>query len=185
MTPDPKPIFLLAEEFKKSATLLAPQWNAALLPRDDGLRQINWPPEILPLHTVPTISVEAFAFELYLKSLYVIDKKKTPPFTHDTKQLFKSLDALRQSQIKKYYQEWRNSDLGKAYSKQRDMEFETVLEDSKDAFEYFRYIYQQPSPTTHGKGWVAGEVQVATRRVILDINPDWLQPFYATTSPPR
>lgn len=51
-----------------------------------------------------------------------------------------------------------------------NVDFDYILEMSKNAFELMRYIYEGiPSQT----GWIAGGIVDATRQAILEQNPTW------------
>ena len=87
-------------------------------------------------HTVSGIVNSAFSCEIFLKTLLVFNSKK--PYGHELKVLwndFKKSDRETALLIEKGLQNWFNS--------KNDNLFNELLNESSDAFEYWRYIYEK------------------------------------------
>lgn len=87
-------------------------------------------------HTVSGIVNSAFSCEIFLKTLLVFNGKK--PYGHELKALwndFKELDRETAFLVEKGIQNWFDS--------KNDNLFNELLNESSDAFEYWRYIYEK------------------------------------------
>lgn len=87
-------------------------------------------------HTVSGIVNSAFSCEIFLKTLLVFNGKK--PHGHELKLLwsdFKKSDKETALLIEKRIQNWFDS--------KNDNLFNELLNESSDAFEYWRYIYEK------------------------------------------
>jgi hypothetical protein len=111
-----------------------------------------------PNFIVPYVVMASFVFELYLKCLVVLDTNKRPPNIHDYVKLFELLSDSSKAKVKEVYDNNPSPALemvrtGKfpkelnpehvAFLKAKDFSFEATLSRAKNAFENFRYIYEE------------------------------------------
>jgi HEPN domain-containing protein len=97
----------------------------------------------------PAMVISAFASELMLKCLLILESK-TPPNHHDLKLLFDLLDPSHQFQIEALW----NTDQAerkeitdrheKAMGVNIPRDLATALNDCRHAFQGFRYLYEDP-----------------------------------------
>jgi len=125
---------------------------------------------------VPSIVCAALAFELYLKTLLQLERKKG--HGHDLWELFHKLGRRNQQKIRKF---WRHHSSGvieylhKTYTDAGEpvpkVDFEFVLRASRHAFVQVRYIHE--NGIAHDSGWAADTMMEGTRQVILTKRPSW------------
>jgi hypothetical protein len=115
----------------------------------------------------PLSVCSAFALELYLKCLIVIEGQAAPR-THDLAALFAQLSADAQADIKRRYNEYR-AGLPDGFPINHDIE--DALKKSARAFEKLRYVYE--GRLNEGDGWACHQVMVAVRDRIDSLHPGW------------
>jgi len=123
----------------------------------------------------PYITVTSLAIELYLKTLYLIEKGTgiAVPRKHNLRKLYGLLGGDSQKFIKISYDEHITKDpITCNIKKSRpdvDLELETVLEEMSEAFVNWRYIFEK-----RAKGFpAAGPIIRAVRERIRTLCPDW------------
>ena len=122
----------------------------------------------------PAMTLSAFAAELFLKSLLIVEGT-TPPGSHNSNTLFKRLhnktkEALRirwdgnvAAREKELAENERRLDV------QIPRDLDTALADCGDAFEKMRYLYEDPINVKFYITDLAGIV----RDHIIVVRPDW------------
>jgi hypothetical protein len=169
---DPLELFTDAEAFFWAQAVLQ---QAVVAPLATGKA-------LSPRHMVPGIVAEAFACELYLKSLLVVEGKE--PWGHDLQDLFHALSHDSQNEIRRranaeideqgrYYTDGFAEIMrlqGQSPPPPQDYSFDGVLARSKDAFKIFRYRAER---APEWSDWLAGPIMHATRERILDLKPEW------------
>jgi hypothetical protein len=123
---------------------------------------------------MPAIVLSAFAAELFLKCLLLLDSE-TPPNTHDLKALFAGLSDQRKKRIEELWdkavaanvKEFENTERQLGISLPRDLG--SALSDCGNAFEGMRYLYEDP---TKVKFYIVDFAPVL-RATILEIKPEW------------
>jgi HEPN domain-containing protein len=152
-----KDVFLLAEAYSAAADVLS---EAA---KKDAKSKKE---RVVSFHVaVPILTLDSFAAELYLKSLYLLDRKRSTR-GHDLKELFGELSVGCQKSIKAIYAEAlkRNQPLITATLKEDpgfDFGLENVLGKSRETFEKIRYAFDGRGPTFY---WPV--IKLAVRKVI-------------------
>jgi hypothetical protein len=154
---DPAAIFLFAEQYKHASNWLA-------LSRRNGFEH-----EV----RIPAVVCSAFALELFLKCLLVIEGRKSTG--HDLRELFDSLSDDAKTRIRDRFaprlpeaQQMIRESAAAAGVDAPHVDFDSILDLSKAAFVQTRYIYEGIAP---GTGWAASGILDATRQVILDLKP--------------
>lgn len=161
---DPRSIFIAAEQYRAAAHVVR---TSPIGPH------ILW----------PTITCSAFSLELYLKSLILLETG-TPAEGHDLRVLFDKLKPKTQDAIKtgaaagiaripaRFAQVARAVPTMAAQigDPSRFGDFDTVLNDSSQAFKAFRYAFEG---MTGKDQWMAEPITEAIRRHILTANPSW------------
>lgn len=176
---DPHHIYMLAEEYRlmahKTSPFVVERAGAMSITGGFASGVVKYENS----HFIaPLITLHAFSFELFLKCLMLLDKM-TVPFTHDTKNLFNALPVSRKSRISKLYADWQ-----KTRPPKEQIDIQRALNESSDAFEFYRYIFEAiPNAPFLKHGWLAGGVRDAVRRVILEISPQWEEPAISGTEP--
>ena len=150
-TPDPKTMFATAEQCFFASKILATD----MLNAQDNTK-----------HLVPCATLEAFALELYLKTLAVTEGKLLLK-THNLYKLFTNLSATTQTEIKER-SAIHITTVGKQYNRPAD--FDQELKNSQDAFEVTRYIYERVPAY---QGWTLSGVTRETRALIIHRHPTW------------
>lgn len=115
----------------------------------------------------PGVILSAFTLELLLKCILALEGKRIP-HEHKLAKLFKSdLSKAAQTRIEKWYEylltQPKNAPLV--------MPFDAALSNSSEAFEYFRYFYEN-TPSTD-KGWTGSIIADAAFHYILEIRSQW------------
>ena len=130
----------------------------------------------------PMFVVQAFATELYLKCLLVLDG--AVPWGHELYTLFGELKPDRKIRIEHFYKEHNDADVAffDAQQAQPDVIFslEFSLREMNKAFEKWRYAYESPGPQNS----FLGQPWLAVRSAILEIKPEWDAIGVALGSPP-
>lgn len=173
---DPAAIFQAAANFEFSGQLLHAEWARHM---DAKVEQATARGEKVKLDGVPTMwpSYVAYAFslELYFKSMMQQDAGayKTG---HSLLKLFVALSDRQKRRITSKYECIRDNNPYWIQIKTRcpeemaHLSLEKVLEDAKDVFAVFRYVFEGIGDTRlAGFLWAIR----ATRLVILEINPMW------------
>jgi hypothetical protein len=121
----------------------------------------------------------ALGLELYFKCLTVLDNKE-PKRDHDLKSHFDALSLGNQNAIRKahksYLENDRQRDARLAEIRQNGqnpdevLDFDSSLNKSAKAFVQSRYPFD-PLYETHT--YTAGPIEIATRTLIVDLNPAW------------
>jgi HEPN domain-containing protein len=142
-------------------------------------------------YTSPMTVLDAFAVELYLKCLYILDCNKHPPKKHDFLVLFERLtNKGTKDSIRLLYGEYIKISPIAPVLQKRDpktykevLELERYLELSGKVFEDVRYFYGWEGKS---KMFYWPMLRLAVRKTILAIEPMWtteeagdpLQPKY-------
>jgi hypothetical protein len=150
-TPDPKTMFVTAEQCFSAAKALVNEMHTT--PSTDLLRYL-----------VPAVTLDAFALELYLKTLAVMEGKPLLKNTHNLHELFMILSPETQTEIRE-----RSTPHITAIN-QQPTTFDAELRYSEDAFKTVRYIYEGVGSN---KGWTLSGVTMETRALILRRHPTW------------
>lgn len=130
-TPDFKKIYQLAEHYSEASRLLA-----------DQAKGDQWG------CSAPQLLVDSFAVELYLKCLFVLDTKNTPPRGHDWQKLFAALESHTRTAIREAFDRVIQSDPVLPYlsvinpDASRVLDFERSLAAAKNTFDGRRYLYE-------------------------------------------
>jgi hypothetical protein len=127
----------------------------------------------------PMFALQAFATELYLKYLHVVDTGTHPTAgkeAHNLRFLFDGLPLLRQKQIRDNYEQWWVRDgqyalipgiLKKAGESVPDLTLDGILDGSANAFVEHRYIHQlSPNAVTC---WALTTLYTTAQRVATDV----------------
>jgi len=131
---------------------------------------------------MPSYVCAALSLELYLKALIIDDAQGEVPEKHDLQTLFSRLSTDQQHKIRNFFDltlsdrksrhELLNRRLGKAVPLPT---FNQALDASKNAFIELRYAFQivknKDRPPRHL--WAAQEIWDGTRKLILELHPDW------------
>ncbi len=171
--PDPLNIFVIADQFRATASL------SLVIPKAAPVIATVIPELITAamLH-LPTsyIICKAFALELYLKCLIRIEGNSYGR-EHDLKKLFHLITKPRRSEIISRWQvnaDTLREEIHSLYSRTGrhlpNVDFNFVLTTSKDAFTLFRYIFEGIEPD---KAWLADSIMETIRDTILSMHPDW------------
>jgi hypothetical protein len=171
--PDPLNIFVVADQFRATASL------SVVIPRVAPVIATVIP----ELHTASALYLptsymvcKAFALELYFKCLIRVGQR-TYGREHDLKKLFRLIRPAHRSEVESRWQvnaDALRTEIHGMYAgngrplPKVDLNF--VLTVSKDAFSLMRYAFEGiPSDT----GWLADTVLEAARDTILTMHPDW------------
>jgi hypothetical protein len=155
--PDAVVMFLVAEQYWKASHQLAQPAS-----REDV--------------AFPTVVCAAFALEIYLKCLLVMQTGKFSP-SHNLKHIFGELPSATQARIRDLFAPYLPM-VQKTVTKMTKpgsplpptVDFDFVMNLSQDAFTVTRYVYEGvPSMS----GWMGTPIVRATRTAILELHPDW------------
>jgi HEPN domain-containing protein len=131
---DPLATFLNAERFKAAAACLS------ML-----LRQQDWRELFIPMHVNA-----AFALELYLKALLILNGKDVPQ-AHHHGHLFRALSKPICAPIAKRFAAYSKNDEELLWMAKQDARYsgdlESILDDSGDVFKTLRYIHRDGLPS--------------------------------------
>lgn len=129
--------FLNAERFKSAASCLS-----------SLLGQHGWFELFIPMHVNA-----AFALELYLKALLILNERPVP-WAHHHGYLFRALPLLTRDRLVKRFSEYSKNDGELLWMKEKDARYASdlgsILEASGDVFETFRYIHRDGLPLKMG-----------------------------------
>lgn len=159
---DVENILAVAESFDKSRWILFKTYSEI---GDDGL-------------FVAIICNSAFAIELYMKLIYVIENAKLPTNTHNLKQLFGVLSVASQQEIKTRFEASVDTDETIKYIKENHPErapaydFSQVVEDLSDAFVAYRYSFEPNSKKPIKNAVATGNLIISLRSYIKQLRPD-------------
>jgi hypothetical protein len=132
----------IARSFRGSSMHLMSFWNA---------------PDALAMRTIPGIVCGAFAVELYLKCLLVLDG--TEVREHAPSELFAALKPDTRKHVAKFFPTSSEGDVKR------------ILTGLDGAFVGWRYVYEgRKNHIDHGVLDTAFE---SLERAILDLHPDW------------
>lgn len=123
---------------------------------------------------LPAIVLSAFASELFLKSLIIIEGKH-PPDSHNLHTLFKRLHNKNKDGIVARWDknvtlrenEFKKNEVTLGIKIPRDLR--SALVDCGDAFERMRYLYEDP---INAKFYIIDFAQIVQEQ-ILQLKPDW------------
>lgn len=118
----------------------------------------------------PSMVLGAFAIELLLKCLLVMDTGQAPETTHHLGKLFRQLPHKRKRRIEELWdagprKKIRPFCLAKGYPD----DLPNALNACANAFEDLRYVYEDPAKTL----FYLGELPQLLIDVIVEIKPDW------------
>jgi hypothetical protein len=120
---------------------------------------------------IPMVVVQAFATEIYLKCVLLLNKAKLPRI-HELLDLYRLLRPDQQIRMEELYNQEAQTD--PAFQTLRTIAPATAftlvyaLTEMNKAFETWRYAYETPLETSFlGHPWKA------TGRLILEMRPDW------------
>lgn len=154
------------------------------LPKREPTNCVTVPPQALfGLPTlIPTLVLQAFATELYLKCILVLNTGDAP-HVHQLVQLYQQLTPTQKTRVEELYNAECQSDL--AFQGMQGTEPTTTftlvyaLQEMNRAFEAWRYAYESvPEKSFLGHPWIAAA------RLILELRPDWLPIVAALGVPP-
>ncbi len=167
---DPKRIFRIAEWFHLARTIL--------------MQSVSTVRGVF----VPAVVLNAFSLELYLKCLIAVETGKNPPSGHNLRWLFNKLSNNTQDKIKHYFDNPSESNEIKLRETLKNPQppipkklaispynFDVVLDLSAKAFERLRYVFER-GEFDNNANWHADYIVICTRRVILEMYPDWNSP---------
>lgn len=161
--PDPHAIFLYAEAFAEAAEELQPQFRK----KPPGRLHI---PDAA--HAAPAATLDAFALELYLKCLYVLDHSDSA-WGHDTEKLIGELKPGTQDSLRSHYEVVLSGHAEIVAELERDhpglQEFDRALATSSKAFETLRYLFEGVSNVLFY--WPL--IRLAARATVLSMQPTW------------
>jgi hypothetical protein len=131
---------------------------------------------------MPSYVCAALSLELYFKALIIDDAKGEVPEKHDLQTLFSSLSTDQQNKIRKFFdltlsdRKSRHELLNRHFGGTIHLpNFNQALDASKNAFIELRYAFQivknKDRPPRHL--WAAQEIWDGTRKLILELHPDW------------
>jgi hypothetical protein len=159
---DPRKIFEHAERFC---------WT------DLHLRELR-DQQVLPMILLPAMMLSAFASELYLKCLHLIDGNKMTE-GHSLQELHQALQPLRQKRIETLWnavmveQKQRLDIIDQTAKFQKfTRDLAMALKDGDQAFVRLRYVYED----TNFKFYL-GDFHTVLRTAILEIQPSWVTPL--------
>src|ERR1700728_824442 len=137
---------------------------------------------------LPGSVMDAFAAELYLKCLIHLCGGVAPG-THNWVLLVSLIPKKTQDRMKEHFEKYKNSGWGAAMQKARGspfLDFDAYLPFGEIMFKDMRYPYEHKNPNAMIGGANVSLIRVSSRDAILDIKPDWGQPYILTPkeSPP-
>jgi len=118
----------------------------------------------------------ALAVEFYLKCLLEIECNQTPE-THDLQFLFRQLSRCSRAKLRKRHDKLAPDDrmlsnMREKYGIKTDLE--SLLEDGKDVFTDYRYLFEGIRGRTKGLGFLLELFGQLVRNRIFDLRPEWL-----------
>lgn len=147
----------------------ATQYYAASIAINEKLSETN----NVGIYIAPWITNCALSIELYLKSLYLMDRGKKAPGTHDLAKLFRALNEENRIVIKLFYDQFVGMDQTvqkmKSQFPETEIDLDVVLKQINKAFVSWRYNHEG-NFTSFPTG---GPLVQALKTRIEMINPDW------------
>jgi HEPN domain-containing protein len=125
---------------------------------------------------LPSGVIAEFASELYLKS-FIAREKRPIPKGHHLHDLYTSLLRDTRTAIERHWNaivrdhKETIASMDRQGAQTTPQSIEDALREGNKAFEQLRYIYENSSPFF----FVLGELPIALRRALLDIEPSWGQ----------
>lgn len=161
-------IFAAAEQFRYTTKVIQLGFSASKCPNKNFGNV-----------AIPMIAFEAFALELYFKSLFKLEFPNIEtPGKHNLWDLYSLLGEKTKNKIKKSYKQIGGDEFFSLYQKARSLDPENfsmaprTMEDnirhSKDAFVKLRYYYERDFG-----GYSATNVVDAARLAAIDLQPKW------------
>jgi hypothetical protein len=162
---DPRLLFEQADGFSRAYDILS------VRPRDEAIAISR-----------PALVLSAFASELFLKCLLLLDGKQLPNW-HDLKRLFDLLDADIQTKIKKLWGQSLisrasmiaafESDTGELFIR----DFDAALVAGARSFEHFRYYHEKTREEIDAVAFMLGDLPIMLKSVIWIKKPDWVSSY--------
>jgi hypothetical protein len=130
---------------------------------------------------IPATVLGAFAFELYLKTLIIIDTGRSAQNEHNYWRLFyQKLPSNTQREVKERYEKLPPDLLQHAHqhieelkSTEYDTSFEGELKHSQDAFVLWRYLFEDAYKTRGGHRGASDRIRDALIQTICARRPTW------------
>jgi hypothetical protein len=193
---NPELIFRQALNFDYCASILT---NATAIALKDRAKSLgNWPSlmpdgetycvtvpmgevfSVPPL--IPTLVLQSFATELYLKCLLVVSTG-TAPHGHKLEVLYGQLSVPLQTRMSAIYDEEAANDDAFQQLKEaeptKDFGLLFALQEMNNSFEKWRYAYEVIPPKSFlGRPWVAAA------KLILGLRPEWVPLLAPLGTPP-
>jgi hypothetical protein len=161
---DPREVFNHAGRFLGTDQLL----------RKIGTPGTGWEMTVAP----PAMVLSAFAAELFLKCLLLLEGTNPPP-THRLDVLFKLFSHKRQRRIQELWEaDGRPRLTGFCKSLNLPSDLSNALAKCGSAFEKLRYYYEDPNKVVY----YIGDFAWIMMRVIIEIKPEWTPPAPAPLS---
>ena len=161
----PLAIYLSAEAFIEATVKL-----------EDQLRNLPSVTQIYATdaaHTAPTITLDSFSLELYMKCLYAIDHGK-PMKGHNCKAIFSALKPGTRDSLRYHYNIQLATDPTVGLVNKMQPGFSPTLDNCLDLcsnlFEKYRYLYEGIG---QAKMFYWPLLRLAVRETVLAINPAW------------
>jgi HEPN domain-containing protein len=158
MTIDASDVFETANQFRRAAKLLT---DAYVRGDDYGLM-------------APLAATTAFTAELLLKTLLHRDSV-TPPQTHDLQKLFRKLRPVHAQKVKEVFadekEKWPYIPKIEAAAPHMRFEVDQILAATKDAFENWRYPYEEKKRLYFGLEEFCNSLVT----YILELEPGWTE----------
>jgi hypothetical protein len=119
-------------------------------------------------------AIAAFALELYLKCLLVIEHNAAPPEEHNPKELFRLLRRQTKQSLRRQHNEWAPKQQAfqnlKKHIPDWEFDLDSLLEQAQDAFTQLRYSYEG---LREGMGFSLNGFTWFVRNRILKLHPEW------------
>lgn len=160
--PDPHDVYLHATRFLVADSILRKSFKKRPSPK-------KWV-------SYPAMVNSAFASELFLKCLLILEGK-SPPGTHDLETLFSSLNAAHKARIRAL---WKAKQPGRERAlatverengKTIPRDLVGALRDCANAFELIRYMHESPKKAK----FYLTFFPIHVRDVIRQVRPDWTE----------
>ena len=122
----------------------------------------------------PSMVLSAFAIELFLKCLLLLEGKEVDR-THTLNALYQKLSHNRKRRIDEVWEKEARPKvdmLNRQFGFAHPSDLPNALVTCAKAFEHMRYGYEDPDRQV----FYLGELPTILRRTILDIRPDWGKP---------
>ncbi|MGY8705126.1 hypothetical protein RAD16_05205 [Bradyrhizobium sp. 18BD] len=170
---DPFKIYMNAERFRAADAILRSDANM----KDYG-----------PTIAAPSMVLSAFASELYLKCLFVIETGRSPPDTHDLRKLFTLLSDLVRNDIENSWDAYNSTpsrvSVFEAIERQtgravpRDLRWH--LKAGGDGFTSLRYQHEERHQNV---AFFLGDFHLMVRDAVLFKRPSWANLIHGPARP--